>query len=136
MAPKPAQHIDVLIVGTGFGGIGQAYSLRDLGLSIKLIDSLPGVGGTWLTNIYPGALSDTESFVYRFSWDAEDLQNYPWSRRYLRQPEILAYLKHFVEKHDLWKYMQFNTELLSAQWVEETGVWEVEVSTGEIYWAR
>lgn len=43
---------------------------------------------------------------------------------------------HFVEKHDLWKYMQFNTELLSAQWVEETGFWEVKVSTGEIYWTR
>lgn len=136
MALKPAQQIDVLIIGAGFGGIGQAYALRNLGLSIKLIDSLPDVGGTWLTNIYPGALSDTESFVYRFSWDAEDLQTYHWSRRYLRQPEILAYLKHFVKRHDLRKYMQFNTELLSAQWVEETAIWEVKVSTGETYWAR
>lgn len=136
MAPKPPQPIDVLIVGAGFGGIGQAYSLRNLGLSMKLIDSLPDVGGTWLTNIYPGALSDTESFVYRFSWDAEDLRTYPWSRRYLRQPEILAYLKHFVERHDLRKYMQFDTELMSAQWVEESDVWEVRVSTGETYWAR
>jgi len=64
---NPAQHIEVLIVDAGFGGIGQTYALRNLGLSIKLIDYLPDVGGTWLTNIYPGALSDTESFVYRFS---------------------------------------------------------------------
>ncbi|ODM14405.1 hypothetical protein SI65_10140 [Aspergillus cristatus] len=136
MAPKPAQHIDILIVGAGFGGIGQAYALRNLGLSIKVVDSLPDVGGTWLTNIYPGALSDTESFVYRFSWDAEDLQTYHWSRRYLQQPEILACLRHFVERLDLRKYMQFNMELQSAKWVEETGVWEVRVNTGEIYWSR
>ena len=60
------------------------------------------------------------------------MQTYPWGRRYLRQPEILAYLRHFVGKHGLRKYMQFNTELLSAQWVEETGVWEVKVSTGDL----
>jgi len=63
-------------------------------------------------------------------------QKYPWNRRYLRQPEILAYLKHLVERHDLHKYMQFNRELLSAQWVEETAVWEVKASRGETYWAR
>ncbi|RSL74161.1 hypothetical protein CEP53_000504 [Fusarium sp. AF-6] len=133
MNPHSGKQVDVLIVGAGFGGIGQAYALRNHGLSIKVIDSLHDIGGTWLTNVYPGATSDTESFVYRFSWDKDDLQTYPWSRRYLKQPEILEYLRHFVEKHDLRKYMQFNTEMLSATWDEGSGLWEVSVSSGETY---
>ncbi|KAJ5972401.1 uncharacterized protein N7479_002319 [Penicillium vulpinum] len=130
------QQVDVFIVGAGFGGIGQAYALRNLGLSIKIIDSLPDLGGTWLTNTYPGALSDTESFVYRFSWDKEDLQTYPWNRRYLRQPEILEYLRHFAKRHDLRKYMEFNVEMQSAVWKEESHVWEIKLSTGQTFRAR
>ncbi|RTE84444.1 hypothetical protein BHE90_001037 [Fusarium euwallaceae] len=136
MKPQSGNQVDVLIVGAGFGGIGQAYALRNHGLSIRVIDSLHDVGGTWLTNVYPGATSDTESFVYRFSWDKDDLQTYPWSRRYLKQPEILEYLRHFVENHDLRKYMQFNTEMLFAAWNEDSGLWEVRVNNGETYWAR
>ncbi|EEU35731.1 uncharacterized protein NECHADRAFT_82172 [Fusarium vanettenii 77-13-4] len=136
MSLQNANKVDALIVGAGFSGVGQAYALRNLGLSIKLVDSLHDVGGTWLTNTYPGALSDTESFVYRFSWDKEDLQTYPWNRRYLKQTEILQYLRHFVEKHHLRQYMQFNTEMLSAAWNEENNFWEIKLSTGENYQAR
>lgn len=32
--------------------------------------------------------------------------------------------------------MQFNTELLSANWDESTKVWRVEVSTGETFTPR
>lgn len=128
--------IDALVVGGGFAGIGQAYALKNLGLSFKLLESLEEIGGTWPTSIYPGATSDTESFVYRFSWDKEDLQTYPWGRRYLRQPEILAYLKHFVEKHNLRRHMKFNTEMTSAEWNEEDSVWEIKTNTGELYRAR
>lgn len=136
MASILEQQFDVLIVGAGFGGICQAYSLRNMGLSIKLIDSLPDVGGTWLTNIYPGALSDTESFVYRFFWDQEDHKSHPWNRRYLRQPEILAYLNRIVAKHDLRKYMQFNTEMLSARWDQATSTWEIKTNTNEMFRVR
>jgi cyclohexanone monooxygenase len=52
-------------------------------------------------NRYPGAMSDTESYIYRFSWDKEDLEQYQWKEHYVKQPEVLAYLNHIVERHDL-----------------------------------
>lgn len=128
--------VDAMIVGAGFGGIYQLYRLREMGLSAKVIDMAGDVGGTWYWNRYPGAMSDTESFVYRYSWDKEDLQTYPWSHHYVKQPDVLAYLMHVVDKYDLRKNMQFNTELLSADWNEEAKVWHIEVSTGETYVAR
>ncbi|KIW33318.1 uncharacterized protein PV07_00176 [Cladophialophora immunda] len=130
MAPIETD-FDALIVGAGFGGIYQLYRLRELGLSCKVIDMASDVGGTWYWNRYPGAMSDTESFVYRFSWDKEDLQTYPWTHHYVKQPDVLAYLEHVVERHNLRKDMQFNTELLSAVWDDTSKYWQIELSTGQ-----
>lgn len=33
-------------------------------------------------------MSDTESYLYRFSWDKEDLQEYEWKEHYTKQPEV------------------------------------------------
>lgn len=127
---------DALIIGAGFGGIYQLYRLRQMGLSVKVIDMAGDVGGTWYWNRYPGAMSDTESFVYRYSWDKEDLQTYPWTHHYVKQPDVLAYLQHVVERHDLRKDMQFNTELISADWDDSSNVWRLKLSTGQTYVVR
>ncbi|ETN39501.1 uncharacterized protein HMPREF1541_05727 [Cyphellophora europaea CBS 101466] len=124
-----ARHLDALVVGAGYGGIYMLYRLRELGLSARAIDLAGDVGGTWYWNRYPGAMSDTESYVYRFSWDKEDLQTYPWSHHYVKQPDVLAYLQHVVERHDLRKDMQFNTELLSAEWDDDSRQWIVETES-------
>ncbi|KAJ9616665.1 hypothetical protein H2200_000384 [Cladophialophora chaetospira] len=122
---------DALVVGAGFGGIYQLKKLRDQGLKVKAIDAAGDVGGTWYWNRYPGAMSDTESFLYRYSWDRDDLLSYPWPRHYVKQPEVLAYLQHVVKKHDLRKDIKLNTELLSATWQHSQRVWVVETFTGE-----
>ncbi len=128
--------LDALIIGAGFSGIYQLYRLREMGLSVQVIDMASDVGGTWHWNQYPGAMSDTESFVYRFSWDKEDLRNYPWTHHYVKQPDVLAYLKHVVTRHDLRKDIQFNTELISAKWNDASKQWRVELSTGKILRVR
>ncbi|KIX92044.1 uncharacterized protein Z520_12260 [Fonsecaea multimorphosa CBS 102226] len=87
------------------------WHLSRMGLSVQCIDSADDVGGTWYFNRYPGAMSDTESYLFRYSWDKEGLQTYPWSSRYLSQPEILEYLRHAVKKHDL---LAFGVEMISA----------------------
>lgn len=51
---KTEESVDALIVGAGFGGIYQLHSLRQLGLSVKVIDIASDVGGTWYWNRYPG----------------------------------------------------------------------------------
>ncbi|KAF2137113.1 uncharacterized protein K452DRAFT_236407 [Aplosporella prunicola CBS 121167] len=127
----PEQNVDALVVGAGFGGIYLLYELTKLPLSVKLIDMAGDVGGTWWYNRYPGAMSDTESYLYRYSWDKEDLRTYPWANHYLHQPEILKYLEHVVEKHGLRKYMQFNTEMLSADFDEDANVWRVATNSGD-----
>lgn len=128
--------IDALVVGAGFAGIYQLYKLRELGLSVKLIDKASDVGGTWYWNRYPGANSDSLSEVYRYSWDKEDLLTYPWPNHYVSQKEIWDYLKHVVKRHDLRKYMQFSTELESASFDSSSSLWTAQLSTGETIQTR
>ncbi|BCS30142.1 flavin-containing monooxygenase [Aspergillus puulaauensis] len=127
----PQPDFDAIVVGAGFGGIYMCKKLVAQGLSTKVIEAAPDVGGTWFWNRYPGALSDTRSFLYRYSWDLEDLRQYPWDREYLKQPEILAYLKHVVERHDLRQHMQFNTEMQGASYDDNHNLWTVSLSSGQ-----
>ncbi|KAJ3535844.1 hypothetical protein NM208_g6964 [Fusarium decemcellulare] len=130
------QQLDAVVVGAGFGGIYQLYSLTKLGLSTQLIEKADDVGGTWYWNRYPGAMSDTESYIYRYSWDKEDLLSYPWPNRYVSQPEILDYLRHVVTKHRLRRHMKLGTEVVSAIWDDQILRWRIELSTGQVIKAR
>ncbi|ENH68050.1 Cyclohexanone 1,2-monooxygenase [Fusarium oxysporum f. sp. cubense race 1] len=122
---------DAVVVGAGFGGIYMCKKLVDQGLSVKLIEVAPDVGGTWYWNRYPGAMSDTPSMLYRYSWDLEDLQQYPWEKQYLQQHEVLAYLRHVVDRHQLRQHMQFNTEMKAATWDPDHSTWTVGLSSGQ-----
>ena len=80
---------DVIIVGTGFAGLGIATALKRSGrTSFVMLERADGVGGTWRDNTYPGAACDIQSHLYSYSFRP----NPDWSRVYATQPEILAYL--------------------------------------------
>ena len=79
---------------------------------------------------------ELESYVYRFFWDKEDLLSYPFKEHYLKQPETLAYLNHVVDRHDLRKYMRFNTEMQEAHWSDSEECWYLTVSEGKKIRAR
>lgn len=133
----PTENFDAIVIGAGFGGIYQLHTLRDqLGLKVRAFDRAGGVGGTWYWNRYPGAMSDTESFVYRYYWDKEMLQEWEYDHRYLNQPDILAYLEAVVEKHDLGRDIQLNTEITAMDFDESTDRWTVTTGDGAAYTAR
>lgn len=129
-------HIDALVVGTGFGGIYALHSLLQLGLNVKAIDKAEDVGGTWWWNKYPGAMSDTWSHLYRYTFDDELLQTYPWSRWYVTQPEILEYLRHVVQRYDLRRHMHLSTEMTSAIWDDAASHWTMRCRSGDVFHAR
>ncbi|GAB3890573.1 hypothetical protein GCM10027612_35000 [Microbispora bryophytorum subsp. camponoti] len=113
---------DAIVVGTGFAGIYMLHKLRnELGLRTRAFDRAGGVGGTWYWNRYPGAMSDVEGFVYRYSFDKQMLQEWNWTTNYTPQRELLAYLEAVVAKHDLGRDIQLNTGIVSAVFDESRG---------------
>jgi cation diffusion facilitator CzcD-associated flavoprotein CzcO len=95
-------------------------ALRDrLGLKVRVYKARETVGGTWCWNRYPGARCDSDSYIYCFTWDKQLLHEWEWSeRRYPEQPEILRYLEHVAERHDLKRDIRFNTRVTGAEFDE------------------
>ena len=128
---------DAIVIGAGFGGIYMLKKLRDeLGLKVRAFDKAGGIGGTWFWNRYPGALSDSESFVYCFSWDRELCQEWDITTRYLTQPQILSYLNHAVDRHDLRRDIQLETGITAAVFDEQSSRWLVTADDGHQYSAK
>ena len=125
-----AQNFDAVVVGAGFSGMYMLKALRDkLGLKVRVYEAGETVGGTWYWNRYPGARCDSESYVYCFTWDKQLLQEWQWSERYPEQPEILRYLEHVAQRHDLKRDIQFSTRVTSAEFDETTTLWTVRTDT-------
>lgn len=119
---------DIIIVGAGFAGIGMAVELLNHGISsFEIFEKAGELGGTWRDNTYPGCACDVPSHVYSFSFD----QNPSWSRAYSPQPEILEYMKDSAMRHGVYEKIRFDTEVESAHFDEERGVWTLEIVGAE-----
>jgi cation diffusion facilitator CzcD-associated flavoprotein CzcO len=118
---------DVVIIGTGFSGIGMAIKLQQAGIdSFKLIERSDEVGGTWRDNTYPGCECDVQSHLYSFSFEPKT----DWSKKYSTWLEIRDYIVAVTDKHNLRKKIQFNTSLEGADFDESSGTWQVKLSDG------
>ena len=132
--PHPASAIHgVLIVGTGFAGIGMAVALQQAGRrDFLLLERAADVGGVWRDNTYPGAACDVPSHLYSFSF----APNPDWSRVFSTQAEIHAYLRGCVERFQLRPRIRFNAEVQSAAWDDVQACWTVTLVGGEPLRAR
>ena len=131
------QNCDAVVVGAGFSGMYTLKALRDkLGLKVRVYEAGETVGGTWYWNRYPGARCDSDSYVYCFTWDEQLLKEWEWSERYPEQPEILRYLEHVAERHDLKQDIRFNTRVIGAEFDEINKHWKVHTDRGEEVTAR
>lgn len=130
------RELDAVVIGAGFAGLYMLHRLRRLGSSALVVEKASDVGGTWWWNRYPGARCDVESLAYSYSWDPELEQEWTWSERYATQPEILAYLSHVADKHDLRRDIQFDTVVVSAVFDERAGRWQVRTNRGDEYSCR
>ena len=129
--------LDAIVVGAGFSGLYQLLLLRDkLGLSVKVLDTAQGVGGTWYWNRYPGARCDSESHSYAYYFSNELLNEWEWSERYPQQPEILRYLNHVADRFNLRSDIVLGTKVQSAHYSDTDKRWHITTDQGQIYVAK
>jgi cation diffusion facilitator CzcD-associated flavoprotein CzcO len=118
----------VVVIGSGFGGLGMAIRLKQAGFTaLTILEKAARLGGTWRENTYPGAACDSPSFLYCYSFEPKT----DWSRKWAPQPEILAYIEHCARKYDLLRHIRFDTEVVGARFDEAAGVWRVRTSAGD-----
>lgn len=121
------RHARLLVIGSGFSGLGTAIRLAQRGdRDFLVLERGSEVGGTWRDNTYPGAACDVPSHLYSFSF----APNPNWSRSFSRQGEIQEYLLQTAEKYNVNRNHVFNTDVHSATWDAVTSRWVVETSNG------
>lgn len=130
-AAGAAVDVDVVVVGAGFAGLYLLHRLRALGFSAAAFDTADDVGGTWYWNRYPGARCDVQSIDYSYSFDPDLEAEWQWSERYAAQPEILRYLQHVADKHDLRRDITFSTRVDSATWDSAGKSWRLQTEHGQ-----
>ncbi|HLX79692.1 MAG TPA: NAD(P)/FAD-dependent oxidoreductase [Burkholderiales bacterium] len=135
-APKPAQALDVLIVGAGFAGLYMLFSARRMGLAARVIETADSVGGTWYFNRYPGARVDIQSMEYSFQFSEALQQEWHWTERYAAQPELLRYANHVADRFGLRDGIQLNTRVTGAAFDEDARRWRISADSGESWSAR
>ncbi|CAM3254148.1 alpha/beta hydrolase fold domain-containing protein [Mycobacterium simiae] len=131
MADKPLADVDVVVVGAGFAGLYAAYRVRRAGYAMRMFEAGDDIGGTWYWNRYPGARVDIPSVDYMYSFDSDWARDWQWSEKYATQPEILRYLNHVADKHDLRRDIQFGTRVTYAHWDEARSRYRVHTDRGD-----
>lgn len=123
----------VLVIGTGFAGLGAAIKLAEAGIDdYVVLEKAADVGGTWRENTYPGAACDVMSLMYSFSF----APNPNWTRGYACQPEILDYLRRVADDYRLRPKIRFDTEVISSAFDDDQDIWTVTARSGEQFTAR
>jgi len=121
-------HVQVVIVGAGFGGIAAAIELRRHGLTdVAILEKAPDLGGTWLHNTYPGAACDVPSHFYSFSF----AQRRDWERLCPTQPDILRYLHEVAREHGVDRLVETGTHVTACRWDDAARRWTVSTSKGD-----
>ncbi|BBY42320.1 flavin-containing monooxygenase [Mycolicibacterium celeriflavum] len=128
--------VDAVVVGAGFAGLYALHKLRSQGLSVRVFEAAPEIGGTWYYNRYPGARCDVESVDYCYSFSSELEQEWDWSEKYATQAEILRYLNWVADKLDLRDGITLNTRVVSAVLDNDTLRWTVSTDGGQVLTAR
>ncbi|MGB2950382.1 MAG: NAD(P)/FAD-dependent oxidoreductase, partial [Rhodococcus sp. (in: high G+C Gram-positive bacteria)] len=123
----------VLIIGSGFSGLGMAVQLRRRGYSdFIVLEKADSVGGTWRDNTYPGCACDVPSLMYSYSFESRG----SWSKVWSSQPEIEQYLKDISNKRGVTQKIHFGQKLVSGYWSESESRWHLRTESGREYVAQ
>ncbi|MCG8671516.1 MAG: NAD(P)/FAD-dependent oxidoreductase [Pseudomonadales bacterium] len=128
------RNVEAAIVGAGFGGLCMAIKLQEAGITdFVILEKHPeDVGGTWRDNTYPGAACDVQSHLYSYSFEG----NPDWSMRYPGWREIRDYIERTTDKYGIRRYVQFDAEVVAAEFNKESGRWLVTLADGQQLNAR
>ena len=119
---------EVVIVGSGFSGLGAAMALRKLGIErFVILEREEAFGGTWVQHDSPGLEVDMPFFAYSYPFEPKS----DWSQLYPTGEELAEYTRSVAEKHDLVRRIRCGVTVEEARYDEAANVWRVRLAGGE-----
>jgi len=127
---RPVAAIDheVVIIGSGFSGLGAAVALQKMGIQdFVILEREEQLGGTWVQHDYPGLEVDMPFFIYSFPFEMKP----DWSQVYPTGQEMKEYTLHCAREYDLVRRTRCETTVERAEYDADANVWRVEIEGGE-----
>jgi cyclohexanone monooxygenase len=125
-SPLPTRY-EVLVVGSGFGGLCMGVKLKQAGIEdFAILERDAALGGTWRVNDYPGAACDVPSHLYSFSF----AQRADWSRKFPSRAELWDYTRSVAEDFGLMPHIRLATGMEAADYDAASGLWQVRTPQG------
>lgn len=122
----------VLIIGAGPAGLAAAAALQALEVPFDLVDRAAHVGGIWDPQRTDSPVWPTLEMVSsREFTQYEDLLQPVSFPEFLTPTHMAKYLRAYAARHDLTDHFRPRTGVRHARPFDD-GVWEVELTTGEI----
>ncbi|KAL3078235.1 hypothetical protein niasHS_012122 [Heterodera schachtii] len=123
----------ILIIGAGASGLPALKTALEYGLDAVCMEKSLDIGGLWRYKENPGQGEGTvmKSTVINSSKEMSAYSDFPPPREaanYMHNREMLNYLRLYSAHFGLLKHIQFQTEVLNVQRVEEfaqNGKWTV-----------
>ncbi|MEO8814147.1 MAG: NAD(P)/FAD-dependent oxidoreductase [Mycobacterium sp.] len=117
-----APHFDVLIIGAGLSGIGQACQLQAArpDRTIAVLERRQRPGGTWDLFRYPGIRSDSDICTFGFNFR-------PWQGTQVLAdgPSIRQYIAETAAEFGVDDKIQYGLKVLNAAWSSPESRWTV-----------
>lgn len=118
---------DVIIIGSGFSGIGAGIGLKKQGNDdFVILEKHENLGGTWRDNTYPGCECDVPSALYSYSF----APNKNWSKVFAGQKEILSYTEKTAHDFGIIPFIKFGIHVQEIMWQEDKKVWFIFTNNG------
>lgn len=122
----------VIIIGSGFGGLLAALNLKTQKFDdFMILERRSFIGGTWKQNVYPGAAVDVPSPLYALSSEP-----YDWSQLYADGKELGQYTDYVIGKHKLREKIQTNCNVTKIEWLDSDCRWKINVDKAEPYYSQ
>ncbi|MEE1618053.1 flavin-containing monooxygenase [Brachybacterium sp. J153] len=122
----------VLVIGAGPAGLAVSAALQALEVPFDLVDRAKHVGGIWDPDRKDTPVwTAMEMISSRRTTQYEDLLRPVSYPEFLRPEQMGKYLRAYAARHDLTEHFRPGVAVRRARPFED-GVWEVELSTGEI----
>ena len=100
-----------------------AHRLKQVGVSVTIVEKNSDLGGTWFENTYPGCRVDVSNHIYSYSF----AQKRDWPEFHSSQAVLLDYFNECADRFGVRDHITFDTEVSAITWDEATQVWTLDV---------
>ncbi|WP_109355481.1 NAD(P)/FAD-dependent oxidoreductase [Sphingorhabdus sp. EL138] len=121
----------VVIIGAGPAGLATAKAMLDAGFTVSVFEKNNDVGGIWNPAAENSPMYNSAHFIASIGLWTSHFEGFPFppgTPHYPSNLQVFNYLKSFAEAENLYKYIEFDTQVTNISPIGQNR-WQIEASS-------